>query len=110
VPAWWIPFLPYSTGYATIALAKGRMTHDGAPVEPLGLLLHPTEPMKIRDEELPREGVRVRRVPTIARRVDGSTARWVTRRVTIGSGEGSSGLAFDSTVARTPNAAVADED
>lgn len=110
VPAWWIPFLPYSTGYATVALAKGRLTRDGSPVEPLGVLLHPTEPMKVRDEELPREGVRVRRVPTIARRIDGSVARWITRRVTIGSGEGSSGLAFDSTVARTPNAAVADQD
>jgi hypothetical protein len=102
VPAWWIPFLPYSTGYATIALAKGLMLHDDQPVEPLGVVLRPGEPMALRDEEIPREGVRLRRVPTLARRVDGSYARWITRRVTVGRGEGSSGLAFDVTVARTP--------
>jgi hypothetical protein len=102
VPSWWIPFLPYSTGYATIALAKGLMLRGADLVEPLGVLLHPGESMKVEDEEVPREGVRVRRVRTLARRVDGSYARWVTRRVTIGKGEGASGLAFDSTVARTP--------
>jgi hypothetical protein len=100
VPAWWIPFLPYSTGYATIALAKGLMLHDDQPVEPLGVVLHPGEAMALRDEEVPREGVRLRRVPTLARRVDGSYARWITRRVTTGKGEGASGLAFDVTVAR----------
>ena len=64
VPEWWIPFLPYSTGYATIALAKGVMTRaDDSPVEPLGLLLRPGESLGIRDEEIPREGARVRRVP-----------------------------------------------
>jgi hypothetical protein len=102
VPAWWIPFLPYSTGYATIALAKGMMLHDDQPVEPLGVVLRPGKAMALRDEEIPREGVRLRRVPTLARRVDGSYTRWITRRVTVGRGEGSSGLAFDVTVARTP--------
>jgi hypothetical protein len=102
VPAWWIPFLPYSTGYATIALAKGMMLHDDEPVEPLGVVLRPGEAMALRDEEVPREGLRLRRVPTVARRVDGSYARWVTRRVTTGKGEGSSGLAFDLTIARSP--------
>jgi hypothetical protein len=103
VPQWWIPFLPYSTGYATIALAKGVMTRpDESLVEPLGVLLRPGDALGIRDEEIPREGARVRRVPTLARRVDGSFARWITRRVTVGRGEGASGLAFDSTVARHP--------
>jgi hypothetical protein len=101
VPSWWIPFLPFSTGYATIALAKGIMQRGAELIEPLGVLLRPGEPMMVRDEEIPREGVRVRRVPTLARRVDGSYARWITRRVTVGRGEGSSGLAFDSTVARS---------
>lgn len=100
VPAWWIPFLPYSTGYATIALAKGVMLRNDQPVEPLGVVLHPGEAMSLRDEEVPREGVRLRRVPTLARGVDGSYARWITRRVTTGKGEGASGLAFDVTVAR----------
>ena len=103
VPEWWIPFLPYSTGYATIALAKGMLTRaDESPVEPLGLLLRPGEALGIQDEEIPREGARVRRIPTLARHPDGTFARWVTRRVTVGRGEGSSGLAFDSAVARHP--------
>jgi hypothetical protein len=105
VPAWWIPFLPYSTGYATIALAKGMMLHDDQPVEPVGVVLRPGQAMALRDEEVPREGVRLRRVPTLARRVDGTYARWITRRVTVGKGEGASGLAFDVTVARKPSGA-----
>jgi hypothetical protein len=105
VPAWWIPFLPYSTGYGTIALAKGLMEIDNKLIEPVGLMLQPGKPQMLRDEEVPREGVRVRRVPTLARHIDGTYARWVTRRVTVGSGEGSSGLAFDATVARLPEPA-----
>lgn len=101
VPEWWIPFLPYSTGYGTIALAKGLMMRGAKLIEPLGVVLHPGESMSIRDEEIAREGVLLRRVPSLARRVDGSYARWITRRVTIGKGEGSSGLAFDSTIARS---------
>jgi hypothetical protein len=51
---------------------------------------------------VPREGVRVRRVPALARRVDGGYVRWITRRVTVGRGEGASGLAFDTAVRRRP--------
>ncbi len=78
------------------------MQHGEDFIEPLGVLLRPNEALVIRDEEIPREGVRVRRVPTLARGIDGSYARWITRRVTVGRGEGASGLAFDSTVARRP--------
>jgi hypothetical protein len=102
VPSWWIPFLPVSTGYATIALRKGAMVHGGAPVLPLGTLLRPGDQLVLSDEEVPREGVRVRRVPALARRADGSYVRWITRRVTVGRGEGASGLAFDSAVRRRP--------
>jgi hypothetical protein len=101
VPAWWIPFLPYSTGYATIALAKGSMLRSDQLVEPVGVSLRPGEAMSIRDEEIPREGALLRRVPAITRRLDGSYARWITRRVMVGRGEGSSGLAFDTTIARS---------
>ena len=101
VPAWWIPFLPYSTGYGTIALAKGVMRRDAHLVEPIGVVLRPGEAMSLRDEEVPREGARLRRVPTVARRVDGSYTRWITRRMTPGRGEGASGLAFDVTIARS---------
>jgi hypothetical protein len=100
VPAWWIPFLPVATGYRTFALRKGAILSGGAPVEPLGVLLRPGEALVVRDEEIPREGVRVRRMPTLTRGIDGTYARWIARRVTVGRGEGASGLAFDSTVLR----------
>ncbi len=100
VPAWWIPFLPVATGYRTLALRKGAMLRGGVGVEPLGVLLRPGQPLVLRDEEVSREGLRVRRVPTLARGIDGSYLRWTTRRVTAGRGEGASGLAFDSTVAQ----------
>ena len=100
VPSWWIPFLPVSTGYATIALRKGAMVKDGNPVLPLGVLLRPGSTLVLADEEVPREGVLVRRVPALARTVDGTYVRWVSRRVTVGRGEGSSGLAFDTAVRR----------
>jgi hypothetical protein len=77
---------------------------DDSLVEPLGLLLRPGETLAIQDEEIPREGARIRRIPTLARHPDGTFARWVTRRVTVGRGEGASGLAFDSAVARHPAA------
>ena len=102
VPAWWIPFVPVSTGYATIALRKGAMVVNGAPVQPRGVLLRPGEPLVLADEEVPREGVRARRVPALARRVDGTYVRWTTRRVWVGRGEGASGLAFDSAIRRRP--------
>jgi hypothetical protein len=100
VPAWWIAVPAVSTGYRTLALRKGAMLSGGAPVEPLGVLLRPGEALVVRDEEIPREGVRVRRVPTLSRGIDGAYARWTARPVTVGRREGASGLAFDSTVLR----------
>jgi hypothetical protein len=102
VPTEWIPFVPVATGYATIALRKGAMVVDGAPVQPVGVLLRPGQPLVLADEEVPREGVRVRRTRALARRVDGTYVRWTTRRVFVGRGEGSSGLAFDSAIRRRP--------
>jgi hypothetical protein len=103
VPDWWIPMLPWSTGYATIALRKGAMLKQGQAVQPRGVLLKPGLPLVVQDEEVPREGLRVRRVPALARRVDGTYVRWTTRRVGVGRGEGASGLAFDSAVRRRPS-------
>lgn len=87
----WIPFVPVSTGVGQIALRKGTMAEADLS---LGVLLAPT-PMTVQDEEIPREGLRVRRVPALARATDGRYLRWITRRVSVGRGEGWSGLAFD---------------
>jgi hypothetical protein len=76
------------------------MLKNGDPVLPVGILLRPQSALVLDDEEVPREGVRVQRVPALARKVDGSYMRWVTRTVTVGRGEGASGLAFDTAVRR----------
>jgi hypothetical protein len=68
---------------------------DGSLAVPVGVLLNDPGMQVIADEDVPREGAEVRRVPVLARRVDGSYVRWTARRVTVGHGEGSSGLAFD---------------
>ena len=99
VPDNWIPFVTIALGQNAIALRKGAMVKAGAPVLARGVLLRPT-PFTIQDQEVPREGVRVRRIPVLARHADGSYERWIGRRVLVGRGEGSSGLLFDSAIRR----------
>jgi peptidoglycan hydrolase-like protein with peptidoglycan-binding domain len=99
VPDAWIPLVPVATSPGATAFRKGAMVKDGAAVPPRGWLLRPT-PLTIEDEELAREGVRVRRVPALARRADGSYVRWIGRRVSVGRGEGDSGLAYDHAIRR----------
>lgn len=95
VPDRWIPLVPISTGYGEVAFRKGAMLRHDAPVLAESLLLEPT-PLTFPAEEIPREGIIVRAVPLLARRRDGTYARWVGHRVHVGRGEGSSGLAFDA--------------
>ena len=95
VPRHWIPLVPIPTsGRGGFILRKGTMTEQD---DSLGQLLDPT-PMDLHEEEIPREGVHVRRVPALIRAPDGHCVRWIARRVSVGRGEGSSGLAFDAAV------------
>lgn len=97
VPARWIPYLPKATGYRAVSLQQGRMPDpSGDPVPPLGRLLADPGTRLVPDSEIPREGVFVRRRPSMTRRNDGTYARWTTRRVGVGRGEGASRLAFDT--------------
>jgi hypothetical protein len=50
---------------------------------------------ELREQEVPRTGVRITRVVNRSRWLDGSTHLWIARRKTSGRGEGSSGLRFD---------------
>ena len=77
---------------------------NGLRVAPLGRLLTEPGSAVLADAEVPRKGVRVRRVPVLARRADGSYARWIARRVSVGKGEGASGLGFDAALPRNPHA------
>ena len=82
-----------------------RVGPDGVPrpVHPKGLLLRsnpnqPPEselPLRIEEEEVPREGALVERSFQYARWFEGSGLLWLGRRKTVGRGESSSGLRFD---------------
>jgi hypothetical protein len=103
VPARWIPYLPHSSGYRAIELVQGAMTDaNGNTIAPLGRLLNSPGANAIKDAEVPREGVIVRRHPSMTRRADGSYLRWTTRRVSVGRGEGASQLTFDAAITRKP--------
>jgi hypothetical protein len=103
LPARWIPYLPQSAGYRAINLVQGRMPSvDGSVVAPLGSVLRRPDVKVLKDAEIPREGIVVRRQPSMSRRVDGTYERWTTKRVGVGRGEGSSRLAFDSAISRKP--------
>lgn len=103
VPQSWVPFLPQLStdddGSVTIHLVQSRLEWGGAPAtEVKGTLLAEAGHQILFDAEVPRDGVRIRRVPVLARRADGTYDTWVARRVNVGRGEGSSGLAFDTTL------------
>jgi hypothetical protein len=99
VPARWIPYLPRSSGYRAIELVQGRMSPAAVP---LGRILGREDIQVLKDAEIPREGIIVRRQPSMTRHADGTYARWTTRRVGVGRGEGSSQLAFDAAISRKP--------
>lgn len=103
VPDHWIPLLPVHSDTANrgVRLQRGAMLHfdTGVPtaIEPQGrLLAAPIDsPLRFYEEEVPREGRRVQRVPMLARWSGGLTAAWVGRRSRVGRGEGASGLRYD---------------
>ena len=106
VPARWIPFVPVAKADSawSIELRKGALLDRNdppRPVHPVGVLLRPHQPMVLSDEEVPREGVRVERVPVLCRDPEGNYVRWVARRATVGRGEPSSALAYDSAIRRS---------
>lgn len=110
VPQTWTPYLPRVgpiTGHddGAVTLVRGvvaRYATDGTRVDvvPAGTLLTGDEHRWVGSAEVPREGVRVQRVPVIARRGDGSWASWTARRVLVGRGEAESGLRSDLVMRR----------
>ncbi len=106
VPVNWIPFLPVQVDAArrAVALQRAAMQRyvDGelVAVAPHGRILNPTglaDPRAylVREEEVPRSGVRVLRAAHRTRWIDGSTHLWTARRVRAGAGEAASGLRYD---------------
>ena len=89
-----------AAGSAEVRLARGAvLALDGAPhpVPSQARLLGTGDgPLLIREEEVPREGVVVRRSYQAARWHDGRLFVWAGNRASVGRGEASSGLAFDA--------------
>ena len=114
VPEQWIPVVAVSAEPDLAATnpvirlerrALQRTDADGQrhPSHPKRLLLRsdprqPPEtepPLRIDEEEVPREGAIVERAFQYARWIDGRSLLWLGRRKTTGRGEASSGLRFD---------------
>jgi hypothetical protein len=101
VPWHWFPMLPVRLSEVTgeIVLERGQMVRpDGAtsPV-PIGRLLQSVglDPYRVREEAVPRTGLKVTREVVRSRWVGGETYLWIARRKTAGRGEGASGLRYD---------------
>lgn len=102
VPDHWIPLLPVHDGTNRgVRLQRGAMLHFDTDVttaiEPRGQVLQSAAdaPLRFYEEEVPREGRRVQRIPMLARWSGGKTVTWIGRRSRIGRGEGASGLRYD---------------
>jgi hypothetical protein len=95
VPRHWVPLVPVpmpnrANGFI---LRKGTMTEQD---DSLGRILA-GKPRNLFDPEVPRGGIRVSRMPTLARDAIGRPIRWTAFRTNEGVGEISSGFASDAT-------------
>lgn len=94
VPDYWFPLVPEPVRAGRIRFRLATLTGPGLDSRPEGRLITPG--LWLHEEEVPREGIRVARRPVLARWSDGSWYSWVRREKTPGTGESSSGLAFDT--------------
>jgi hypothetical protein len=93
VPDYWLPLVPHAISPGVNRFALVPLEQPIGDSEPQGRLLTPKT--WLHEEEVPREGAAVTRRPVLARWFDGSTHAWTRREKNPGSGESSSGLAFD---------------
>lgn len=98
VPPHWFPLGPVQgDGPGDMRLRLlARPVPGGPDAVPAGAILADSANALIHEEEIPREGVRIRRAWQMARGTDGAAHVWLGRRKTAGRGEGHSGLVFDS--------------
>ena len=101
VPTNWIPYLPFhiENSDSNIELRRGVMMRNESSlvpedINPLSTLAQ-NDLLTIREEAIPRAGVRVQLTKQRVRGTDGKTYIWSGRKVLAGRGEGSSGLKFD---------------
>ena len=104
VPENWIPLIPTrgrapTDDYLLVQgsmlryqrAASGKLT--AVPLLPAGALLPGIRTLV--EQEIPREGLTLRRVRRLSRRLDGRRVQWWSRTISVGHGEASSGLAYD---------------
>ncbi len=100
VPLHWFPMVPEadSPGGRLARYRVGVLPSGGTepPQLPRSLLLRELAGVGLAEQELLRDGRRFERRPSYARWSDGGTLNWVARRTRGGTGEGSSGLAYDT--------------
>jgi hypothetical protein len=96
VPGNWFPYVA-RVDERGVVLQRADLDRGDDTVQPGGVLLSEEEQRIIFAGEVPRQGVRVQRVPRLARRADGSWVQWIGRHVRPAAGEGESGLRFDRT-------------
>ncbi|MEU0084739.1 hypothetical protein [Streptomyces sp. NPDC006274] len=94
VPDYWFPLVPEAVSTAVIRFRLAELTGPGLDSRPEGRLITPG--LWVHEEEVPRDGVTATRRPVLARWFDGSWHSWVRREKAPGTGESSSGLAFDT--------------
>ncbi|GAA4273764.1 hypothetical protein U6A24_02495 [Aquimarina gracilis] len=101
VPSNWIPYLPFhiEDNVKHIELRRAVMVRNDidtelADINPISSLAQ-NDITTIREEAIPREGVRVQLTKQRARAANGKTFVWLGRKISVGKGEGSSGLQFD---------------
>lgn len=102
-PPHWIPLIPVQVtpGEAEVRLARGAVLDFSGtphPVPAQARLIGADRPgrLMIREEEAPREGAILRRNWQAARWHDGRLVVWTGNRVSVGRGESSSTVAFDT--------------
>ncbi|PHN01994.1 hypothetical protein [Flavilitoribacter nigricans] len=101
VPTNWIPYLPFHLKGSNreIELKRAVMMRNDDKNDPVDILpiswLAGEDLKAIREEAIPRAGVRVQLTRQRVRWTNGETYVWLGRKVSTGRGEGSSGLTFD---------------
>ena len=99
VPVNWTPLVPQRVpDPPSLRLVRAAMlAPDGTNAirRAQGELLNAEATLRLFDEEVPREGVKVTRQFERTRWIGGSTLLWVGLRKRVGRGEGSSALRFD---------------
>lgn len=101
VPTNWIPYLPrhIDDSLTEIELHRAMMVRNETIGEPEAIVpltrLAREDLKKIREEAVPRAGVRVQLTRQRIRWTNGETYVWLGRKVLAGRGEGNSGLKFD---------------